>query len=64
METDCLQTNKTQHYLGKENAWEAGGVGERVGVNLKFNLQKIEKTQLRCLFKGSIKVDQNCELIL
>jgi hypothetical protein len=24
-----LFTNK---YLGKENAWEAGGVGERVGI--------------------------------
>ncbi len=33
MKTDCLQTNKMQHYLGKENAWEAGGVGERVSVN-------------------------------
>jgi len=33
MKTFCLQKNKTQHYLGKENAWGAGGVGERVGVN-------------------------------
>jgi len=33
MKTDCLQANKMQHYLGKENAREAGGAGERVGVN-------------------------------
>jgi len=33
MKTDCLQTNVMQHYLGKENDWEVGGVGERVGVN-------------------------------
>jgi hypothetical protein len=33
MKTDCLQTNKTQHYLGKENALEAGGAGERFGDN-------------------------------
>jgi len=33
MKMDCLQTNMTEHYLGKENAWEAGGVWERVGVN-------------------------------
>jgi len=26
MKTQCSQTNKTQHYLGKEHAWEAGGV--------------------------------------
>ncbi len=44
LKTDCLQTNKTQHYLGKENAWEAGGVGERVGINLNFYLLEIEKT--------------------
>jgi len=23
MKTECLQTNKAQYYLGKENAWEA-----------------------------------------
>jgi len=28
--TWCLQTNKTQHCFGKENAWEAGWVRERV----------------------------------
>ncbi len=33
MKTDCLQTNKTHHYLGNENTGEAGGGGERVGVN-------------------------------
>ena len=33
MKTDCLQTNKMQHYLGKENYWEAVEVGERVGIN-------------------------------
>jgi len=33
METDHLQTNKMHHYLGKESAGEAGGVGERVGIN-------------------------------
>jgi len=33
MKTYCLQTNKIQYYLGKENAKEAGVVGERVGVN-------------------------------
>jgi len=33
MKTDCLQTNKMHHYLEKENAWEVGGVEERVGIN-------------------------------
>jgi len=35
MKTQCSQTNKTQHYLGKENAWVAGEVRDRdtVGVN-------------------------------
>ncbi len=34
METDCSQTDKMQnHYMGKENAWGAGKLGERVGVN-------------------------------
>jgi len=46
LKTECLQTNKTQHYLGKENALEAGGVGERVGINLKFNLLEIKKDTL------------------
>jgi hypothetical protein len=33
MKPECLQINKLQHYLGKENAWEAGEVGEKAGVN-------------------------------
>jgi len=33
MKTQCLQTNKAQHYLEKENVWEAGRVRDRVGVN-------------------------------
>jgi len=33
MKTKGLQTNKTQHYLGKENAKRVGGVRDRVGVN-------------------------------
>jgi len=33
MKTQWLQTNKTQQYLGKENAWETGGVRDRFGVN-------------------------------
>ncbi len=33
MKTQCLQTDKTQHYLGKENTWGAGGVRDRVGIN-------------------------------
>jgi len=32
MKTDCLQINKMQHSLGKENAWEADGVGERLAL--------------------------------
>jgi hypothetical protein len=62
MKTDCLKTNKTKHFLGKGNAWETFGVGERVGVNLKFYLRKIEKTYW-LVWKRSIKGDQNCELI-
>jgi len=27
MKTHCLQTNKTQHYCGKENAWGTRGGG-------------------------------------
>ncbi len=33
MKKDCLQTNKMQHCLGKENAWGAGGEEERIGDN-------------------------------
>jgi len=33
MKTQYLQTNKMQHYLGKENVWKAGGVRDRVGIN-------------------------------
>jgi len=50
--------------LGKENAWEAGGVRERVWQNYKFNLHMIEEMLLRRICKMSIKVDQNCELIV
>jgi hypothetical protein len=32
METQCLQTNKTQHCLGKENALGAIGGGESVAL--------------------------------
>jgi len=32
MKTQCLQTNETQHYLGKESALEAGGGVERVAL--------------------------------
>jgi len=32
MKTQHLHTNKTKQYLGKENAWEAGGVRYIVGV--------------------------------
>ncbi len=35
MTTQCLQTNKTQHYLGKKNAQVVGGVRDGVGV-IKF----------------------------
>jgi len=33
MKTQCLQTNKMQHNLGKENTWVASVVRDRVGVN-------------------------------
>jgi len=33
MKTQCLQTNETQHYMGKENAGVAGEVRDRVGIN-------------------------------
>ncbi len=32
MKTQCLQTNETKHYLGKENALGAGGGVERVAL--------------------------------
>jgi len=32
MKTQCLQTNKTQHCLGKESALGAGEGVERVGL--------------------------------
>ncbi len=32
MKTQCLQTNETQHYLGKEDALGARGGGERVAL--------------------------------
>ena len=34
MKTQCLQTNETQHYLGKENALGVGGGVERERVAL------------------------------
>jgi len=36
MKTQCLQTNKTKYYLGKENPWVAGGERDRVDVNLSL----------------------------
>jgi len=30
MKMECLQTNETQQYWEKENAWEVGGERERV----------------------------------
>ncbi len=32
IKTQCLQTNETQHYLGKEKALGAGGGVERVAL--------------------------------
>jgi len=32
MKTQCLQTNKMQHYCGKESAWEVGWVWKRVAL--------------------------------
>jgi len=32
MQTQCLQTNETQHCLGMENALGAGGEVERVAL--------------------------------
>ncbi len=32
MKTQCLETNKTQLYFGKENAWVKGGVWDKAGV--------------------------------
>jgi hypothetical protein len=32
MKTQCVQTNESQHYLGKENALEARGGVERVAL--------------------------------
>ena len=39
MKTQCLQTNETQHCLGKESALGARGGGESY-ANQKFNLAK------------------------
>jgi len=33
MKTQFLQTNKTRHYLWKENAWVEGGIRDGVGAN-------------------------------
>ncbi len=55
MKTQCLQTNKTHHYSGKENAWEAGWVRKRGSINEKFNLREIQKTCLRCVLKDRAK---------
>jgi len=50
MKTQCLQTNETQQYSGKENA-QGGVLGkERGSANLKFNLHKREEDMLEaCL---------------
>jgi len=50
--------------LGKGNAWKAGGVGDRVGFNKKFNLREIGKTDLGHIYERLIKIDQNCEMIV
>ncbi len=55
MKTQCLQTNEIQHYLGKENPRVADEIRERVGVNQKFNLHKIEKTCLGRIMKNQSK---------
>jgi hypothetical protein len=39
MKTQCLQTNETQHCLGKESTFGAIGGGESVAL-IKFNLAK------------------------
>ncbi len=40
MIAQCLQTNETQHYLGKENALGVGGGVERVALIKSFNLAR------------------------
>jgi len=54
MKTQCLQTNKMQHYYGKESALEAGWVRKREALIKKFNLhERREKMRLRHICKRS-----------
>jgi len=39
----------------RKNAWEVGGVRDRVGINKKFNLRKMEKTCLGVFVKAHSK---------
>ncbi len=57
MKTQCLQTNKTQHCLGKENAFGAGGRVERVALIKSLISARKKKTCLgRRVAKFSWKV--------
>ncbi len=46
MKTQCLQTNETQHYLGKESALGKGGGIERVAL-IKSLIKRDRENTLR-----------------
>ncbi len=56
MKTQCLQTNKMQHYCGKENAWVAGWVRKEVALINSFIYAREKKTRLKRVWIRSTKV--------
>jgi len=63
MKTQCLQTNKMQHYCGKENAWEAGWVRKKVALIKSLIYARRKRRAWVAFVKDWPKVDLNCQLI-
>jgi len=62
MKTQCLQTNETQHYCEKENAWGAGWVRKEVALIKGLIYASEKKTRLRRICMRSTKVGRFYQL--
>jgi len=60
--TQCLQTNKTQHYCGKKNSWGAWWVRKEVALIKSLIYVREKKTRLRRVWIRSTKVGQIYQL--
>ncbi len=56
MKTQCIQTNETQHYCRKENAWEAERGRERVALIKSLIAQDRKDVFEACLQKIELKM--------